>query len=87
MTVAEKVEVLQGIFRQTTNQGVLTWGPVAHGYRWKCENHAIARNLADVMIDNVRLLGLDPSTFPFRIEPAGGSSLVFEPIADPPDSL
>ena len=84
MTVAEKVRVLQEIFRENSNQGVLTWGPVDSGYRWNCENHATAVNLAEVLMSGVGARSLDCATFPFRIEPAGGSALVFEPIAHAP---
>ncbi len=82
MTVAEKINVLLGIFQRNTNRGVLTWGPVAHGYRWNCESHGVAQNLAEILVDNVRLMGLDPETFPYHIEPVGGASVVFEPTAD-----
>lgn len=84
MTVAEKINLLRGIFRQNSNLGVLTWGPTANGYCWNCESPGVAKNLAQVLIDHVKLLGLDHSTFPFRFQPPLGTSVIFEPIADSP---
>ena len=83
MTVAEKVEILQSIFRQTSNLDVLTWGPFPGGYRWTCANRAAARRLASLITSHLKLLQLDRSTFPFRFDLETGSMLIFEPIADP----
>ncbi len=83
MTVAEKISLLQGIFRQNSNQGILTWGSIPNGYRWTCTSHATAIGLAKALISHVELLGLDRQTFPFRFEPHEGTwTVVFEPVDD-----
>ena len=86
MTVAEKICLLQGIFRQNSNQGILTWGSVPNGYRWTCTSHATAIGLAKALISNVELLGLNRQTFPFRFEPQDGNwTVIFEPLDDAPE--
>lgn len=83
MTVEEKVEVLQSIFRQTSNLEVLTWGSFPGGYRWTCANRAAARRLASLINSHLELLKLDRATFPFRFDLETGAMVIFEPIADP----
>ncbi len=80
MTVEEKVEILRHLFRQISNQDVLTWGHVEGGYRWTCTNHRSAVRLAEFLLSNVDLLTLDRATFPYRFEPEHGPTLIIEPI-------
>ena len=82
MTVAEKVELLQSLFKRSSNQDVLTWGPTDRGFRWTCKTHDVAVRLAESLTQAVKNLNLDPSSFPYRFESDDGAVLLIEPIAD-----
>ena len=82
MTVEEKVGLLRSIFRQLSNHGIESWGATETGYKWKCDTHGTASNLAEMIVSKLELLKLDASAFPFRFEPEQGSTLIFEPMAD-----
>ncbi|MEK6261836.1 MAG: hypothetical protein AABP62_24825 [Planctomycetota bacterium] len=82
MTRDDKVLLLQKLFQQLSNCGIETFGPTENGYRWTCEDNAIAQKLANNLIDHVRVLGLDIARFPYRFQPEGGGTLVIEPVDD-----
>ena len=82
MTAAEKIALLKHLFREVSNLGVLSWGPIKTGYRWKCDTHATAMRLAEFLLANVELLELDVETFPHRYEPENGPTLIIEPKTD-----
>lgn len=83
MTPGEKTVLLQRLFEQVSNLGVLSWGPTEKGYRWSCEDYATAVRLAGILLSNAEELNLDRETFPHRYEPENGPTLIIEPIADP----
>lgn len=82
MTVEEKIDVLCGIFRQNSNQEVLSWESIPGGYRWVCANSAASLRLARLLTSHLDLLHLNSETFPYRVDPDSGTILIFEPIAD-----
>lgn len=82
MTREDKIQLIQRLFQQLSNCGVETFGPTDEGYRWTCEDNAIAQKLANSLMDHVRVLKLDPATFPYRFQPEGGGTLIIEPVDD-----
>lgn len=82
MTREDKLQLLQRLFLQVSNHGVTTWGDTASGYRWTCENHATAQRFAESLVEQIRVLGLDAASFPYRFQPDGGATLIIEPVDD-----
>ncbi len=82
MTREEKVQLLPRLFVKLSNHGVLTWGETENGYRWTCEDHAIAKWLATNLMNAIQQQGMDATTFPYRFQPEGGATLIIEPVGD-----
>lgn len=82
MTFDEKVSLLRQVFQQVSNHGILSWGPMESGFRWKCEDHSTAVRLITALYANLELLKLDRKSFPHRFEPESGEILVVEPVGD-----
>ncbi|MBC7821178.1 MAG: hypothetical protein IAG10_30185 [Planctomycetaceae bacterium] len=82
MTRDRKIQLLTLLFLKVSHHGVLTWGETKNGYRWTCEDHEIARELALSLLDLVDILRMDTGKFPYHFEPDDGATVVFEPVGD-----
>ncbi len=82
MSRENKIHLLTLLFLKVSNHGVLTWGETENGYRWTCENHGIASRLAASLLELVDVLKMDTGKFPYRFEPDGGATVIFEPVGD-----
>ncbi|MDB5391021.1 MAG: hypothetical protein JWM11_6667 [Planctomycetaceae bacterium] len=82
MTFGEKIALLQQVFQQGSNEGVLSWGATENGYRWKCVDHATAKRLAEFLLTNEEIANFDRQNFPHRFEPERGPTLIIEPTDD-----